>query len=138
METITLEKDIRVFYVTADSFPAGILAAHEKLHSIVPFPKDRRFFGLSRPENNQGIVYKAATEEISPNEAEKYHCDTLLIKKGNYRSMTLNDYAKDPQSIERTFKKILESPNLDPRGYCVEWYLNDNKTVRCMVRIANS
>jgi hypothetical protein len=37
METIKLENDITVMYVTAASFPDGVLAAHQKLHSLIPF-----------------------------------------------------------------------------------------------------
>ena len=134
METTTLDRDIKVFYVTAKSFPDGILEAHQKLHSLVPFSTDRKHFGISRPENGAGIVYRAAAEEIKEGEAEKLNCGTLILKKGNYLSLTINDYMKDIQSIDRSFKKLLSSPNLDPQGYCVEWYLN-NKDVKCMIRL---
>jgi len=45
-------------YVTAKSFPQGIGEATSKLHNLFPFSKVRRIFGLSRPENNGGIVYR--------------------------------------------------------------------------------
>jgi predicted transcriptional regulator YdeE len=134
METTKLDNDIKVFYITADSFPEGIMDAHKKLHALVPFSANRKFFGISRPENNKGIVYKAAAEEINPGEAEKLNCDTLVLKKGNYISLTINDYMKDIQSIDRSFKELLSQPGLDPNGYCVEWYLND-KDVKCMIRL---
>jgi predicted transcriptional regulator YdeE len=133
METITIDKDIKVFYVPAKSFPDGIMEAHQKLHSIVPFSTSRRYFGISRPENGV-IIYKAATEEVNPGEAEKYNLDTIALKKGKYISVTINDYMKDIQSIERAFKELLANPEIDPQGYCVEWYLSD-KDVRCMVRL---
>ncbi|HTE12666.1 MAG TPA: hypothetical protein VK645_16915 [Chitinophagaceae bacterium] len=133
METITLPNDIKVFYVTATSFPAGIMDAHEKLHDLVPFSTDRKYFGISRPENGV-IIYKAAAEEINKGEAEKLHCDTLIVEKGKYICLTVKDYAKDKQSIERAFKQILSQPGLDPQGYCVEWCLNP-KDVKCMVRL---
>jgi hypothetical protein len=31
---------------------------------------------------------------------------------------------------------LLTQPNIDPNGYCLEWYLN-GKDVRCMVRLKN-
>ena len=65
METITLNNDIKVFYITAKSFPDGVLDAHNKLHALVPFSTDRKYFGISRPENGT-IYYKAAAEEINP------------------------------------------------------------------------
>jgi hypothetical protein len=134
METITLDEDITVLYVTAKSFPDGIMAAHEALHELVPFSKDRKYFGISRPENGGDIVYRAAAEEISEGEAGKLKCETLILKMGKYIRLTIKDYAKDIKSIERAFKELLAYPGIDPQGYCVEWYLNE-KDVRCMVRL---
>jgi len=133
METTVLDNDIKVLYITASSFPDGIMEAHEKLHSLIPFSTERKYFGMSRPESGP-IVYRAAAEEINNGEAEKYHCDTLIIKKGKYISITIKDYIKDIQSVKTAFDTILSQPGLDPQGYCVEWYLNE-KDVRCMVRL---
>lgn len=135
METISIDNDIKVFYVTAKSFPEGALEAHQKLHGIVPFSIDRNYFGISRPENNGPIVYRAATEEKEAGEAEKFHCDTLILKKGNYIATTVTGFRKDPRSIERAFQELLATPGLDPQGYCVEWYANDKEEVKCMIRL---
>src|SRR5260370_15030098 len=140
METITIENDIKVFYVTAKSFPDGIMDANEKLHSLVPFTPGRKYFGISRPENGI-IVYKAAVAEVNNGEAEKLNLEELVLEKGKYISLTINDYMKDIQSIGRAFKELLSYPGLDPQGYCVEWYLPagkaglDDKNVRCMIRL---
>jgi predicted transcriptional regulator YdeE len=134
METAILENGIKVFYVTATSFPDGIKESHEKLHSLIPFSKERKYFGVSRPENNGKIVYRAAAEEMEENEAEKLNCKTLVLKKGEYISLTINDFMKDLSSIERAFKQLLSYPGLDPQGYCVEWYLNE-KDVKCMIHL---
>ncbi|GAB2977841.1 hypothetical protein GCM10027049_11400 [Mucilaginibacter puniceus] len=134
METEIIDNDIKVLYVEASSFPEGIMEAHRKLHALIPYSAQRRYFGISRPEN--GIIqYKAAADEISPGEAESLHCDSLIIKKGNYTSMIVNDYMKDLQSIGQAFNQLLTHPNLDPQGYCVEWYLSE-KDVKCMIRLA--
>ncbi len=135
METLLLDHDIKVFYITAPSFPDGILAAHQKLHSLVPFSTGRKYFGISRPENDV-ISYKAAAEELKPGEAEKLNCKTLILKKGNYICIVLPNYLNDLPGIDKAFKKLLSHPNLDPEGYCVEWYFND-KDVKCMVRLIN-
>ena len=133
METIILDRDINLFYITAKSFPEGIMDAHTRIHELVPSSTDRKFFGISRPENGP-IVYKAAAEELHPGEAEKLHCDKFVLKKGKYTGLTLKDYTKDKDSISKAFKEILKLPNLDPNGYCVEWYLTD-KEVKCMVKV---
>jgi hypothetical protein len=135
METIKLENDIKVFYVTAKTFPEGIAEATRDLHALFPFSPERKIFGLSRPENNDKIVYRAAAEELQPGEAEKFNCETLLIKKGNYISLDINDFRKDIMSIDRAFKQLLKHPNLDPQGFCVEWYASDKEAVRCMIRL---
>lgn len=133
-ETITLVKDIRVFYITAKSFPDGIKEAHEKLHALVPFSKTRNYFGISRPESNGGIVYKAATEEKEPGEAMKLGLETMIIRKGNYVYDTIKNYVEEPAGIKKTFDRLLKEPGLDPEGYCVEWYMNETD-VKCMIRL---
>jgi hypothetical protein len=133
METIHIEKDIVVMYVTASSFPEGIEAAHEQIHAIIPADAERRFFGISRPENGI-IAYKAAAEELTPGEAEKYACPTLILKKGNYTCETIHDYKQDPTAIGTTFQRLLAHPQLDMQGYCVEWYIG-GKDIKCMIRL---
>ncbi|MBO9703365.1 MAG: transcriptional regulator [Sporocytophaga sp.] len=134
MEKIKFDKDIKVFYVNAKSFPEGIQEAHQKLHSLITFSKDRKYFGVSRPEQGGEIVYRAAAEELESGEAEKLHLETLVLKKGEYVSITIKDFAKDIMSIDRAFKELLALPDLDPQGYCVEWYYNE-KDVNCMIRL---
>lgn len=132
METFILNEDIKVFTMTAESFPEGILESHQKLHAIVPFSTDRRYFGVSRPENSV-ITYKAAAEELEGEEG-KYELDSLIIKKGRYISLVISGYMKDEQAIAKAFEKLLEYPDIDPNGYCVEWYISDDD-VRCMIRL---
>mgnify|MGYP001334058395 CR=1 FL=1 len=135
METTILEKDIKVFYVTATSFPQGIGEATKKLHGLFPFSKERRIFGLSRPENNEGIIYRAAAEEMFEGEAEKLKCKTLIIPKGKYIAILVNDFMKDIVSIDKAFQQLLKQQNLDPQGYCVEQYATDKEAVTCMIRL---
>ena len=135
METVRIENDIAIFYVTAKTFPAGVLDAHNTLHAMVPFSSKRKYFGVSRPENDGNIVYRAGTEETRANEGNEYNCDTLVLKKGNYISLTVADFREDPQRIGEAFQILLTHPDLDPQGYCVEWYMNDREEVKCMIRM---
>lgn len=134
METMVVDKEIKVFYVTAASFPDGVLEAHKKLHALVPFSTERKYFGISRPEDGK-IEYKAATEETHAGEAAALHCSTLVLKKGWYAYITIADFRKDIPAIQQAFNRLLEHPELDPAGYCVEWYSND-ADVTCMVRLS--
>ena len=135
MEKLSLKTDIKVFYVTAKSFPEGISEATNKLHSLFTFSQERRIFGLSRPENYAGIVYRAAAEEMYEGEAAKLNCETLIIPKGEYKVIIVSDFRKDNMSIYNAFQQLLKEPNLDPQGYCVEWYSTDKEEVKCMIRL---
>lgn len=135
METVIFDQDIKVFYVTATSFPEGIMDAFQALYKLVPFSTNRKFFGISRPENDGPIVYRAAVEEIREAEAEKFNCDTLILPKGKYACLTINNYKEDIPAISKAFDTLLAQPGLDPQGYCVEWYFNDTD-VKCMVTLA--
>ncbi len=135
MEKYTLTGDIHVLCVTASSFPAGIMAAHKQLHAMIPFSKDRRYFGLSRPEGGGSIIYKAAAEELSSAEAVE-GIERFTIAQGEYISIIITDYMKDLQGIGNAFQQLLAYPGIDlANGYCLEWYLSD-KDVRCMVPLA--
>lgn len=133
METINIEKDIKVMYVTAASFPDGIQDAFELLRKTIPVYDNRRVFGISRPEGND-IIYRAGVEELKDDEAEHYGCKALVLRKGNYISMVVHNYAEDISSINAAFDQLLHQQGLDPKGYCVEVY-NNETDVLCMVRL---
>lgn len=134
MEIFTLDNDIKVFCETAISFPDGILNAHKELQAIVPFSEERRYFGISRPDEKGVVVYMAATEEIYQGEAEELGCETFVIESGQYISLLIHDYIKDLQNIARAFQLLTAHPNIDPEGYCIEFYIN-KKDVRCMIKL---
>ena len=134
MENYLLEKDIPVFCVTADFSPDAILKAHQKLHALIPYTIERRYFGLSRPNEHGIVTYEAAAEELTPGEGKKLGLETIVLEKGNYTSVVIKDYRKDITAIAAAFSKLLNNKHIDPQGYCVEWYLNDTD-VQCMVRL---
>jgi hypothetical protein len=135
VEIIHQAADIKVFYVKAKSFPEGISESLERIHQLAPSSPDRKFFGLSRPENGS-IIYLAAAEEMETGESEKINCPSLILRKGAYMSEPIKDYMKDLNLIGKTFNELLKKPGLDPEGYCVEWYLSD-KEMNCMVRMGH-
>ena len=137
MEIFQINNDIKTFYVTATSFPDGIQAAYQKLHSLIGSPVGRRFFGISYPETPSKIIYKAAVEESHPNEGEELGCETFVIKKGQYTSIYIKDFMKDIPRIGQSFQELLADERIDPYGCCVEEYVND-KDVRCMVRFKDN
>ena len=134
MEKYELVKDINVSYMPADSFRDGIKAAFEKLQSMVPSEDTRTVFGLSWPDKNGKIMYKAAFEERYPGEGNKYGLNSLVIKKGSYISELVNSFESDLSQIGLAFQRLLEHPDIDPNGFCVEWYKGPD--VLCMVRLS--
>ena len=134
MEKYELVKDINVFYMPADSFPEGIQPAFQKLETLIPPGESRAVFGLSWPDKNGKILYKAAFEERYPGEGNKYGLNSLVIKKGSYISELVNNFASDLSQIGQTFQRLLEHPDIDPNGFCVEWYKGPD--VLCLVRLS--
>ena len=132
MEKYYIDKDIKVFYVTATSFPEGVGGAFQKLLSFLPKPNERVLYGISSPNEKGKIIYKAAVEESFQGEGEQNGCETYVIKKGEYLSELLLDWRKDESIIGRTFQRLLKHPDLNKNGYCLEIYSNE-KDVRCLV-----
>ena len=136
MEEFNLHEDIKVVCVTATSFPDGVKEAHEKLHTLIPFTTQRRYFGISWGGENELIHYKAAAEILNPKDATLSGTEPFIIRKGKYQSIVVKDYMKNVKLIGQAFDELLTLPELDPNGYCLEWYLSNNE-VRCMVPLTN-
>ena len=132
METYTIDKDITVVCVTAQSFPDKVMAAHNELHKIVADDK-RKFFGISRPDKTGRIIYKAAAEVFTETEAKAAGLEVFTIKRGKYVSLFVPRFCDDPQSVGRDFQQLLKYPEIDHEsGYCLEIYETE-VDVRCLV-----
>jgi hypothetical protein len=136
IEKYRFDQDITTLCVTAESFPEGVLAAHQKLHTLVEYSPTRKYFGISYPIGPGKILYQAATEMAPDEDADALDCDVFFIKKGEYLSVLLRNFREDIPGIGRTFQLLLQDPGIDPNGYCLEWYLNE-QDVQCMVRLAD-
>lgn len=132
IEKTKIEKDIKIFYVKAKSFPEGIHEAIDALHALTPKSKNRRFFGVSSPDKKGIIQYKACAEEIKKNEGKSLGLETFTIKKGNYLSILVKNFKKEPMQIGNAFQEILSQKEIDPNGYCLEWYQGEDN-VLCLV-----
>jgi hypothetical protein len=134
IEKFFLDEDIPVICLAATSFPQGVLKAHKELHTALPFPDSRKYYGISWGDNKGGIIYKAAASELHDGEAESLGYESFTIRKGEYISELLEDWCKEENRVEKTFKKLLADPQIDKHGYCLEMYLND-KDMRCLVKL---
>ena len=135
MEKYVLHKSITVFYVEATSFPDGIQEAHRKLHALLMPVAGRRFYGISYPDKDGVIIYKAAVEESFAGEGQKYHCETFTIPRGEYISEVITDWQRNPGIISNTFRQLLRYPGIAKNGFCLEQYISDND-IRCLVPLS--
>jgi hypothetical protein len=133
MNTFSLQEDIHVFYVTAKSFPDGILDAFHAVEKLIPDTAGRARYGISSPVNGV-IIYKAAITELFPGEGKNYNCESFVITKGDYSIQTLHNPNNDSAIFRNTFQKLLSTPLLDKTFPCVEWYKSPTDVV-CMVKL---
>lgn len=125
--------DFNLICVKANSFPDGILEAFKTLERVVPNAMERDFYGISHGSEN-GIVYWAAAKENYAGEAKALNLEQFTVKQGTYASETINNPMEHPEKIGETFTRLLQHPNLDPKGACIEWYKTLHEVV-CMVRL---
>ncbi len=118
-------------YVPAISFPDGIQSAFDNLENKLSSTNNRTLFGISWPDKNGKIVYKAAAEQKYKDEGKNYGLNIFTITKGTYISALVKDYKKDVAAIGEIFQQLLLYPGLDSNGYCLEWYKGND--VLCMV-----
>lgn len=134
MEIHTIKKDVKVVCIPAKTFPDGILAAHQKLHSIIPYTDDRSYYGVSWGDGNGGIIYKAASTILDDSEMEHDDLESFTIKKGQYLYEILKDYRNNIPGIKTTFAKLLTDPRIAEDGFCLEAYMTE-KDLWCMVKL---
>jgi hypothetical protein len=132
MEDYYFENDTHFACKRANTFPDGVQSAFETLHAHIPFSTRRKFFSFSWMNETGEIIYLAGAEiladEVYP-ELEKF-----IFKKGKYRGTIIQDFMKDIPQMGRLFQKLCRDPELDPQGYCVEWYYNE-LDVKCFVKL---
>lgn len=134
MEPYKLDRNIRLICIPASSFPDGVAAAHQKLHSLLPATQRRTIFGVSWPDGKGSLIYKACAEETYPGETENLGGETFIVKKGDYISILIHDFMSNMSAFGTAFQELCSDPRIDPQGAAIEMYLSE-KDVRCMVRL---
>lgn len=132
MEDYLFENDIVLVCKKASKFPDGVQEAFETLHASIPFSTERKFMSISWMNEFGEIIYLAGAELLDDEsfpELEKF-----TFKKGKYLGTILEDFMKDIPKMGRLFQELCRDPELDPEGYCVEWYFNE-KDVKCFVKL---
>jgi hypothetical protein len=134
MEKFYLEQDVHLICVAASTFPEGISAAYEQLHTLLPPQPARNIYGISWGDPDGLVIYKAAAEQIHPGEAEQLGFEAFTLRKGEYLGVVITNFMEDIPRMGATFRELIANPLIDPNGICVEMYLGE-KDVRCMVRL---
>ncbi|MFZ4620591.1 MAG: transcriptional regulator [Bacteroidota bacterium] len=129
-----LNQDISLLCVKAESFPDGIQAAFNELKKRIPQNDARKPYGISKPERDGTIVYRAGVEQAFEGEAAQQGCETVIIKKGKYLSKTVTQWQTKMETLGSIFEELLSDPRLDPDSPCVEIYQSQTELI-CMVRI---
>lgn len=138
MQHLTLSSNISLLCVKATSFPDGIMQAFKTLYSIFPPSGERRSFGLSCGNEQNGIDYWACAEELDIDVLNENELQRITIRAGDYNYEDFPNFMQNLPAIGETFQRILSATPHHTHGYCVEEYLNDSD-VRCLVRLsANS
>ncbi len=133
MELFELKQGIDVFCIRAPSFPEGVTHPHKSLHALISYSKKRTYFGISYPNPEEGIIHLAAANELKIGELRAHGLEEFRIEKGTYISITSYNFMERIPKIGEAFNKLMAHPQIDPNGFCLEWYLNENDC-RCMIK----
>ena len=57
IDNYTIIDDLKIYTITAKSFPEDTGGVHHRIYKIFPPNPPRKYFGISRPENGI-IIYK--------------------------------------------------------------------------------
>ncbi len=134
MQTLSLNTDIIVACERAQRFPDDVLRAHQKIHKLIAFDGNRRFFGISFGTGNGTINYMAAAE-CFPEDQCFENVEKYQIKKGEYLVVEIRNFRENISAIGEAFQTMISRPDIDQEGACIEWYPNLSD-VHCMVRLA--
>ncbi|CAN5527774.1 hypothetical protein BH10BAC2_BH10BAC2_08590 [soil metagenome] len=136
METYHIPHNIKVFGNQVTSFPEGIGAAFNALIKILPQGDQRPYYGISECTKD-GTMYIAAAEKKNEAEATQYGCSTYTVEKGDYLSVTVNDWMSKTGSIKNVFEEIMKDGRADNTKPAIEIY-KDDKEMLCMVKLRQS
>lgn len=134
MNTTFIEQEMYAFGLRVTNFPEGIGNAFDSLSQKVTGGSQRSAFGLSRMDNDGSIIYYAALEEKSAEEARQYNCERFVIPRGEYLSATLKNWRNHLPEITNIFGEMMKDKRFDNSAYCIEWYQSDTEMV-CLLQL---
>lgn len=134
MEKIKWKNSIPLLCVKADRFPEGIKNAFDQLEAVIPRRRDQTLYGISYGTENGQIIYYAAAVENYPGEAESLGLKKFILRSGFYLSVGISNWRSSEARIPLLFSEMLNHPEIDPDGYCLEVYPNLDD-LQCLVKL---
>ena len=134
MKIVNVDSDIILITVRAASFPQGIQEAFNELKRRLPDGDERMPYGISKPEKDGTIVYRAGVEILDAAEASVRNLKPVVLKKGKYAAETVTEWQNKIHTLSDIFEGLLQHPDLDPFTPCIEVYRSRTE-LTCMVRL---
>jgi hypothetical protein len=131
IKTILLKNDIPVFGIRVRHFPEQIGDAFGQLVTRIDDQINRTYYGICG-KGGEGLIYWAAAEELTPGEADRYHCEATQVQRGLYLSVKITAWREKIPAIQQVFLRMKEDPRADQTKPIVEWYTND-EVMYCLV-----
>ena len=130
--------DVLVIGERVDDFPAGIGEAFKRLMSLVgdstDRPYSRSYYGIFRQADDGTMTYYATVEEREPAEAAEWRLEKQTVPKGNYVVETLTNWRSQTGTVSGIFKRLSQTPGIDPASPGIEWYPGEN-VMYCMLKL---
>jgi hypothetical protein len=130
----SISDDIQVYCLKATSFPDGVSAVYDRLHSEYPPEGGRSYFGISRQAPDGSINYMAAVKLRDTDGTPCPDYVPFTIQKGKYVATDVINYMANLPAIGSAFAEMIREPNVAPDGYCLEVYLSPTE-LTCMVKL---
>ncbi len=135
MEIYHLQADIPLFGKQVSSFPAGIGEAFTALQQLTLTDGERNYYGLSKMDKDNTVLYWVAAEEKIRGEAEQYDCKRFLVAKGDYLSEKVLNWHGKTGSIKDVFHALMNDTRAAKNAYCIEWYYSEEEML-CMLLVS--
>lgn len=134
MDVYKLKDDLRLFYVTARSFPYGMAAAFATLENRLRVCRGRVFLGLVDTDAQGTTTYRAAATQAYPGERPRHPIGTFVLPRGEYWGKTIPPGHDRQTHTAPAFAALRGNPRVDAGFPAVEWY-GDCGTITCMLRM---
>ena len=111
-----------------------IQEAFNELTRRLPDGDERMPYGISKPEKDGTIVYRAGVEILDAAEASVRNLEPDVLKQGKYAAETVTEWQNKIHTLSDIFEGLLQHPDLDPFTPCIEVYRSRTE-LTCMVRL---